>query len=79
MKTVPTGLLNILRHRPAPEWALWAAQDRDGSWWAYKAEPLHNDQGWYENEIGQFVKLGDDIPPRDWKSQLVDLRQIGLD
>ena len=41
-----------------PDWVSWVAQDRDGAWWGYSVEPLRNDNGWYENEAGRYIKLG---------------------
>ena len=34
-----------------PDWAEWIAQDANGAWWAYEAEPNQQDTGWYENEV----------------------------
>ena len=41
-----------------PDWVLWIAQDSSGIWWGYSVEPLRNDNGWYENEAGNYVELG---------------------
>ena len=41
-----------------PEWVNWIAQDSSGVWWGYSVEPLRNDNGWYENEVGKYVRLG---------------------
>ena len=43
---------------PMPDWVRWIAQDNNGSWWGYSAEPLRNDTGWYENEVGDYIRLG---------------------
>ncbi len=43
---------------PIPDWVNWIAQDASGEWWGYSVEPLRNDTGWYENEVGRYVKLG---------------------
>lgn len=40
-----------------PEWVRYIAQDSDGIWWGYSVEPLENHRGWYENELGQNIKL----------------------
>lgn len=53
-----------------PDWAEWVAQDRDGSWWAYQAEPNQQHSGWYENEVGKSVKLGLTAQPEDWREML---------
>jgi len=41
-----------------PTWVRWVAQDSTGAWWGYSAEPLRHDSGWYENEAGRYVPLG---------------------
>ncbi len=60
--------------RPAfdhlPDWAAWVAQDADGSWWAYEAEPNRHDSGWYENEVGRRQRLRRDAPNPDWERSL---------
>ena len=48
-----------------PGWAEFVAQDRDGTWWAYEAEPNQNDNGWYENEVGRIQCLGITAAPDD--------------
>ena len=53
-----------------PAWAKWLAQDADGTWWAYEAEPNQLDHGWYENEVGRIVRLGQTTPLDDWASTL---------
>lgn len=49
-----------------PEWAQYIAQDADGQWWAYQAEPNQSHIGWYENEVGRIVKLQQGEPNPDW-------------
>lgn len=46
-----------------PAWVAWVAQDADGAWWGYEAEPNLMDRGWYENEVGRIVRLGRTAPP----------------
>ena len=41
-----------------PAWVNWVAQDESGAWWGYSVEPLRNDHGWYENEVGEYCRLG---------------------
>jgi len=41
-----------------PDWVRWVAQDRSGAWWGYTVEPLRNDKGWHENEVGEHIHLG---------------------
>jgi hypothetical protein len=47
----------------------WIAQDRDGTWWGYSVEPLRNQTGWYENEVGEYLRLGHS-EPLDWENSL---------
>ncbi len=54
-----------------PEWAEWIAQDEDGTWWAYEAEPNQQHNGWYENEVGRIQRLGQTEPPLDWQATLL--------
>ena len=53
-----------------PEWVNWIAQDSDGVWWGYSVEPLRNDKGWYENEVGRCVRLGQGNANRHWRRAL---------
>ena len=52
-----------------PGWVNWVAQDQDGTWWGYSVEPLRNDRGWYENEVGSYQKLGW-TDPSGWPASL---------
>ena len=54
-----------------PHWARWLAQDEDGTWWAYEAEPNQQHNGWYENEVGRIQRVGVTAPPMDWRSMLI--------
>lgn len=56
-----------------PAWARWLAQDEDGTWWAYEAEPNQQHNGWYENEVGRVSRLGRTQPPEDWCQMLIRL------
>jgi hypothetical protein len=76
MNPIPDEILKTLRLSPVQDWATWVAQDGDGSWWAYKAEPLHNNRGWYENEIGIFKKLGQSEAPEDWTAQIFKVEAV---
>jgi len=60
-----------------PAWVLWIAQDRDGTWWGYQAEPLQNHRGWYENEVGRTIRLSSDAPNADWQQSLLKVDQPG--
>ncbi len=53
-----------------PEWVRWLAQDADGVWWGYEAEPLQYHQGWYENEVGRRVRIQRDTPSSRWMETL---------
>ncbi len=52
-----------------PSWVNWVAQDSSGVWWGYSVEPLRNDKGWYENEVGEYVCLGN-APAGHWRDSL---------
>ncbi|MEW5968197.1 MAG: hypothetical protein AB1720_14595 [Pseudomonadota bacterium] len=60
-----------------PAWAAWLAQDADGTWWAYEAEPNKQDHGWYENEVGRIQRLGKTSAPVDWEATLTR-REVAL-
>lgn len=62
---VPASLL--------PEWAQFAAQDADGTWWVYEAEPNLQHNGWYENEVGRHRRLGKTAPPAEFRETLIRL------
>ena len=53
-----------------PNWAQWLAQDADGHWWAYEAEPHQHDSGWYENEIGKIIRLHKQPANKQWRESL---------
>jgi hypothetical protein len=55
---------------PAPAWVRWLAQDADGTWWGYEAEPNQMDRGWYENEVGRIIRLGQTASPESWEATL---------
>ena len=57
-----------------PTWVNWAAQDADGAWWGFEQEPLQHDHGWYENEIGRYIKLADAPANPDWQQSLQKLK-----
>ncbi len=47
------------KHRfKIPAHIRWIAQDSNGAWWGYTVEPHRNDFGWYENEVGDHIRLG---------------------
>lgn len=53
-----------------PDWVHWLAQDADGVWWGYEVEPLQRDHGWYENELGRYVRVCQTSPNPDWSDTL---------
>ena len=53
-----------------PAWVCWIAQDADGTWWGYEVEPNLSHVSWYENEVGNSVRLGKGAKIYDWVSTL---------
>lgn len=53
-----------------PPWIQWLAQDEDGAWWGFEVEPLLADHGWYENEVGRYLKLGSEEANPQWRNSL---------
>ena len=53
-----------------PDWVNWIAQDADGAWWGYSVEPLQFDRGWYENEVGERIKLTHGKANTAWQDSL---------
>ena len=53
-----------------PDWVRWIAQDADGTWWAYEHEPNMSDTGWYENEVGDSVRLQIGEPNPWWRETI---------
>ena len=56
-----------------PQWVKWIAQDADGAWWGYSVEPLEFSDGWYENEVGQRVKIEHAKANPDWINSLTKI------
>ncbi len=56
-----------------PSWVRFIAQDSDGWWWGYSVEPLENHRGWYENEVGQNIKLKQTDANEKWRESLVKI------
>ena len=71
---VPDIVKRLLHQQTIPDWANWVAQDADGQWWIYQAEPLLHHRGWYENEIGVYQKLGQSSACMNWQEQLFRLK-----
>lgn len=57
-----------------PNWVKWKAQDADGAWWGYSVEPLEFSNGWYENEVGQRVKIMQSRANPNWKTSLTKIK-----
>lgn len=62
---------------PVPEWAVWLAQDLNGSWYVYKDKPVpcadRNPTVWeFRNNLCVKVYREDHENP-NWKSTLVPL------
>lgn len=53
-----------------PDWVCWIAQDEDGVWWGYQVEPNLSHLSWYENEVGNSVRLGRTEKNPEWVSTL---------
>ena len=49
-----------------PDWVCWLAQDADGTWWGYEVEPNLSHLSWYENEVGNSVRLEKGAENSDW-------------
>lgn len=60
----------VMKRPSLPDWVQWLAQDADGTWWGYEAEPLQRDGGWYENEVGRYVRLAQGDPNPRWQQTL---------
>lgn len=60
-----------------PAWVAWLAQDGDGTWWGYEAEPHPHHCGWYENETGRSICIIRCDPNPDWASSLRPVRPVG--
>lgn len=54
-----------------PDWVNWLAQDADGTWWGFEIEPNQSHHGWYENELGRYLKIYCDAPNPAWEKSLV--------
>ena len=57
-----------------PAWVNWLAQDEDGAWWGYSVEPLEFSHGWYENEVGDYIRLREDDSD-GWQTSLRKIRR----
>ena len=57
-------------HFELPEWVAWVAQDADGTWWGFETTPNEQHNGWYENEVGRYLRLYQDQPNENWQDSL---------
>lgn len=53
-----------------PVWVKWLAQDADGAWWGFEHEPHMHDTGWYENELGRYIRLESGSANCQWRETL---------
>lgn len=60
-------------NKELPSWVKWKAQDADGAWWGYSVEPLEFSNGWYENEVGQRIKIEQTQANLNWKNSLIKI------
>lgn len=60
-------------NKELPSWVKWKAQDADGAWWGYSVEPLEFSNGWYENEVGQRIKIEQTQANSNWKNSLIKI------
>ena len=68
MPGLPPGLQ--LEPGALAPWVRWLAQDADGAWWGYEAEPHEGAVGWYENEVGRLQRLTRAAPNPGWRQAL---------
>lgn len=61
-------------HDELPDWVCWLAQDADGQWWGYEVEPNMKHDGWYENEVGRYIKLQKSHADQDWNNSLTPVQ-----
>ncbi len=52
----------------APEWANWAAQDENGSWFWYENKPTKDLTSWFDKSNGNFCSV--DFPCNLWGDSL---------
>ena len=53
----------------APEWAQWAATDKDGTSWWYSDRPKTAQEGWY-TRLGNYNSSFPKETPSDWRDSL---------
>lgn len=61
-------------HFELPECVAWMAQDADGTWWGYEATPNQQHNGWYENEVGRYVRVHKGQPNDNWPNSLYKVK-----
>jgi hypothetical protein len=62
--------MSTVRFENLPAWINWLAQDADGTWWGFEVEPNLSHCGWYENELGRYLKIRQAAPNPDWQASL---------
>ena len=65
--------MSLKNNEILPKWVKWKAQDEDGAWWGYSVEPLEFSNGWYENEVGQRIKIKQCKRNPNWKNSLTKI------
>ncbi|MDH5545698.1 MAG: hypothetical protein OEZ43_08900 [Gammaproteobacteria bacterium] len=70
--------INTLINSLVPDWANWVAQDEDGYWWAFEAEPHIADISWYENEVGRCIRLIQTESISHWRETLFTIDRLGM-
>jgi hypothetical protein len=58
------------KQKDLPTWIFWLAQDANGAWWGFEVEPLMHESGWYENEVGKYMKICTDLSNKLWSKSL---------
>ena len=59
-----------------PGWAEWIAQDKDGEWWFYKAEPVEGIYSWHAGDtrsMQESVYMG--YSPKDWTQECYEIER----
>lgn len=67
--------MTTVNEQNLPNWVNWLAQDADGTWWGFEVEPNQSHQGWYENELGRYLKLKADAPNSEWADSLMQVER----
>lgn len=77
IQRITLQMTNLAKTAPVfdyPDWANWIAQEADGTWWCYEVEPLQYHKGWYENEVGRYLKVYKEKPSKNWEAHLIKIK-----